>query len=99
MHKSKRTDYSKGSKKRKNEDEYDLQTILDEDATVDDGDLGEPRAAARNAEKNDDGVRFFKTVLDFTTFSKCVAEVNCKILICRQLKTNTEPKITASSLS
>lgn len=62
MHKNKRNDYNKGSRKRKG-DEYDLQTILDED-TVNDVDVVEPAAAARNAETNDDGVRFSK---DFAT--------------------------------
>ena len=53
--------YSKGSKKkRRNEDQYDLQTILDED-TSNDVDVVEPRAAARNAE-NDESVK------DFTMF-------------------------------
>ena len=41
--------YSKGSKKkRRNEDQYDLQTILDED-TSNDVDVVEPRAAARKS--------------------------------------------------
>lgn len=50
--------YSKGSKKRKNEDEYDLQTILDEDTSNDVDVVAEPKAAARNAEKNDEAVNF-----------------------------------------
>lgn len=54
---SKRSGYSKGSKKRRAEDQYDLQTILDDDAS-NDADAVEPRAAARNAETNDESVRF-----------------------------------------
>lgn len=57
MYKPKKNDYSKG-KKRKNEDEYDLQTILDEDTSNDIDVVAEPKAAARNAEKNDEAVRF-----------------------------------------
>lgn len=49
--------HSKGSKKRRAEDEYDLQTILDDDAS-NDGEAVEPKAAARNAETNDESVRF-----------------------------------------
>lgn len=56
MHKSKRSGDSR--KKRKHEDEYDLQTLMQDEEASNDGDLVEPRAAARNAEKNDDGVRF-----------------------------------------
>lgn len=66
MHKAKRNDYNKGGRKRKN-DEYDLQTILDED-TVNDVDAVEPAAAARNAETNDDGVRFCQEFADFAMF-------------------------------
>lgn len=55
MYKSKKSDYSKGSRKRKVDDEYDLQTILDED-TSNDAEAAEPKAAARNAEKNDESV-------------------------------------------
>lgn len=47
----------KGNKKRRAEDEYDLQTILDDDAS-NDGEAAEPKAAARNAEKNDESVGF-----------------------------------------
>ena len=44
---------SKG-KKRKNEDEYDLQTILEEDISNDGtGEAGVPQASARNAEQNE----------------------------------------------
>ena len=50
--------YGKSSKKRKNEDEYDLQTILDDDGSNDGEVAVEPRAAARNAEKNDESVSF-----------------------------------------
>lgn len=50
--------YSKGGRKRKTEDQYDLATILDEDEDGNDVDAVEPAAAARNAETNDDGVRF-----------------------------------------
>lgn len=57
MYKPRKSEYSKGSKKRKNEDEYDLQTILDED-TSNDIEVAEPKAAARNAEKNDEAVNF-----------------------------------------
>lgn len=46
---------SKGSKKRRHHDEYDLQTILDEEAS---NDAVEPKAAARNAETADEGVNF-----------------------------------------
>lgn len=56
MHRAK--NHSKGHKKRKNDDEYDLQTILDEDTSNLDVEAVEPRAAARNAEKNDEAVRF-----------------------------------------
>lgn len=56
MHKSK--GYSKGSKKRKHEDEYDLQTILEDDVS-NDTEIVEPKAAARNAEKNDESVNNF----------------------------------------
>lgn len=62
MHKSK--GYSKGNKKRKHEDEYDLQTILEDDVS-NDGDIAEPRAAARNAEKNDDAVIYFTILINF----------------------------------
>lgn len=48
--------HSKG-KKRRAEDQYDLQTILDEDTSNDAGEAVEPRAAARNAETNDESVR------------------------------------------
>lgn len=63
---------SKGSKKRKNEDEYDLQTILDDDASNDGGEAVEPRAAARNAEKNDETV-------SFAMFTNCNLVLNCLI--------------------
>lgn len=58
MYKNKRGESR--SKKRKAEDEYSLQTILDDDASNDaaGGEVAEPRAAARNAEKNDESVRF-----------------------------------------
>jgi hypothetical protein len=45
----------KGNRKRKN-NEYDLETILDEDDASNDADASEPKAAARNAEKNDETV-------------------------------------------
>lgn len=61
MYRNKKSD-SKGSKKRKHEDEYDLQTILDEDTSTD---VAEPKAAARNAEKNDEAVREFHNVFKF----------------------------------
>jgi hypothetical protein len=60
----KRSGYYKGSKKRRAEDQYDLQTILDEDASNDDDVVVEPRAAARNAE-NDESVRISQC---FSTF-------------------------------
>lgn len=50
---SKRSGFSKGNKKRKAEDQYDLQTILDEDTTSDIDVVVEPRAAARNAENDE----------------------------------------------
>lgn len=53
----KKSGNSKGGRKRKNEDQYDLQTILDEDEDAADLDVVEPAAAARNAETND-GVSF-----------------------------------------
>lgn len=59
--------YSKGSKKRRVENQYDLQTILDEDASNDGEDMVEPRAAARNAETADEGVRF-RNIFQFLKF-------------------------------
>lgn len=48
---------SKG-KKRKAEDEYDLQTILEEDISNDGAvEAAVPQASGRNAEKNDETVR------------------------------------------
>lgn len=50
---------SKKGKKRKHEDEYDLQTILEDDISNDGGTSTEaavPQASARNAEKNDEAV-------------------------------------------
>lgn len=43
-------------KKRRNEDEYDLQTILDNDDESNDPNSAIPAAAERNAEKNDETV-------------------------------------------
>jgi hypothetical protein len=60
--------HSKGSKKRRVENQYDLQTILDEDASNDGEDLVEPRAAARNAETADEGVNF-AMIFNFWKFS------------------------------
>lgn len=58
MYKNKKGEGSRG-KKRKAEDEYSLKTILEDEASNDDGgEVVEPRAAARNAEKNDESVRF-----------------------------------------
>lgn len=52
---------SKG-RKRKNDDEYDLQTILEEDTSNDaSGEAAVPQASGRNAEKNDEAVCFFAT--------------------------------------
>ena len=46
-------------RKRKNDDEYDLQTILDDDESNDVGNgNGIPAAAEKNAEKNDEAVSF-----------------------------------------
>lgn len=45
-------------RKRKNDDEYDLQTILDDDESNDTGNGGIPAAAEKNAEKNDETVSF-----------------------------------------
>lgn len=45
------------SRKRKNEDEYSLQTILEDD-DIADVDAAEPMAASRNVEKTDEQVRF-----------------------------------------
>lgn len=65
MHKSSSSKgYSKGSRKRKNDDEYDLQTILEDDAS-NDGEAVEPRAAARNAEKADEAVSYFAIFVNF----------------------------------
>ncbi|CRK92919.1 CLUMA_CG006574, isoform A [Clunio marinus] len=55
MSKSRKNEFSRGNKRRKNDDEYDLQTILEDDNS-NDAEVVEPRAAARNAEKNDDAV-------------------------------------------
>lgn len=58
-------------RKRKNEDEYDLQTILDDEESNDTG-SGIPAAAEKNAEKNDEAVRtfqnFMKCELEFTAY-------------------------------
>lgn len=52
-------------KKRKNEDEYDLQTILEDDISNDGAvEAAVPQASRRNAEKNDETVNQF----DFTIF-------------------------------
>lgn len=82
MHKSKGS--SKGSKKRKHEDEYDLQTILEDDAS-NDGDIAEPRAAARNAEKNDEAVKYFTILTNFC--------VDYELITFRLSKTNMERRI------
>jgi hypothetical protein len=49
---------SKG-RKRKNEDEYDLQTILEDDISNDaTTEAAVPQASGRNAETNDEAVSF-----------------------------------------
>lgn len=56
---------SKG-KKRKNEDEYDLQTILEDDISNDGaGESTVPQASARNAEKNDETVNSMWQIVKF----------------------------------
>lgn len=65
MHKSKKSDNSRG-RKRKNEDQYSLAAILDDDdGSNDGGDFVEPRAAAHNAEKSDETVNEFHNVVLF----------------------------------
>lgn len=82
--------HSKGNKKRKAEDQYDLQTILDDDASNDGGEAVEPRAAARNAETNDESVRI----------SQCFGNrriIKSKHIFRRRLKTSTALKIIVRS--
>jgi hypothetical protein len=72
------------SRKRKNEDEYSLQTILEDDNTVD-LDVAEPKAAARNVEKGDEQVRFH---------NYCQHRNSLKIsFLFRLMKTNMEQRI------
>lgn len=65
-----RSEMSKKNRKRKNEDEYNLQTILEDDGS-NDSETAEPKAAARNVEKQDEQVRFhnFQTFNVFTEIS------------------------------
>lgn len=90
MHKNKQRGEGSRAKKRKAEDEYSLKTILEDDASNDDagGDVVEPRAAARNAEKNDESVRF-------RNISQSSAVFN--VSVHRPLKMSMEPKITGTN--
>lgn len=65
-----KSNYSKGSKKRRNEDDYDTQGGNDDDAGNDGGEAI-PGAASKNAEKNDDeavtdeyGAKDYRTQLE-----------------------------------
>lgn len=49
-------------RKRKNEDEYDLQTILDDESNDVGNGNGIPAAAEKNAEKNDEAVSYEKVM-------------------------------------
>lgn len=90
MHKNKQRGEGSRAKKRKAEDEYSLKTILEDDASNDDagGDVVEPRAAARNAEKNDESVRF-------RNISQSSAVFN--VSVHRPLKMSMELKITGTN--